>query len=770
MSKLDEVRAAVAKAGVPTALAIPTKRGSKGRKKTAPEKPENLEEAWTKAQHELKELRSKRTDLEGRLRKALASFQSEKQAHEKLKRACEQTEEVLAKLRKAIGAGKDSRASELPGRVSALKVKLGEIEAEKLASEGRERLLQQQLEGLQQEIQAKEAEIDRLQREAEPLILEGGTALIEAPPTAGGQIADQEGQGEAGWSQVDEVVPTFFTSFVTTESLQAVKERYSNWVLGFGPYRRARSNRLSQGVNADWGVVDLLATPPVKLEGESGTSLDIRDTEDGWVVRFVHPDWQFEGTAWWNIARVSADEDGVRVEHAMIRLTGAHAQRPGTSTIPNILKDLFPTAEKPYPWEDFRGEHKLIHRGNARIFVEGVLLNKERDLPVVVVSSCRQSHAQLVKPENLAKALMGLAVVFVVDPDEPFLLSDELEQQGFGKRMYSCFDGGVRMYLPGLNQTSDPFRHTLWARSFLEKKEPGELIKLITRRVAAHSVGLRVPQGFGRIIEDHDLKVVTEASSKMIGAKDADQILAFQKQVKALTEALDRARNEAQQLPSLRQENLELKGDLETLYELDHQRKEEVNLLKRELDESSRRIFNLKSQKELIEQMAKESSEAASAFRPELIDGVLRGDWSPICGYLRLLQARYPDRLVVLESAFESAQDCEIEFREKAESLLYTLVTDYYDARVDDGDEEAAAHRVFGKDLYAPNEGEFLSVAGARARTFVYEGEEVCMLEHLKITKGLEKHTSRKVFRTYFYWDGQRKKIVIGHVGRHLPE
>ena len=116
MSKLEDIRAAAVKAGVPTALTIPTKRTYRGGKhpKTTSEKPANSEEALTKAHLELKDARSKRIDLEGRLRKALANLNDEKEEVARLKRLNDQTEEVLAKLRKAIGAGKDSKAKDLP--------------------------------------------------------------------------------------------------------------------------------------------------------------------------------------------------------------------------------------------------------------------------------------------------------------------------------------------------------------------------------------------------------------------------------------------------------------------------------------------------------------------------------------------------------------------------------------------------------------------------------------------------------------------------------
>lgn len=773
MSKLEDIRAAAVKAGVPTALTIPTKRTHRGGKhpKTTPEKPANNEEALTKAHLELKDARSKRIDLEGRLRKALANLKDEKEEVARLKRLNDQTEEVLAKLRKAIGAGKDSKAKDLPGRVSVLMVKLGEIEAEWSAAKGREILLQQQLEVLQQEVEAKSAEISRLRAEAEPIILEGGTAqTLEARTKSVGPEVATLTQSEGNWSQVDEVVPTFFTSFVSTEAIEAVKERYCNWVIGRGPYARARSNRVDQGVNPSWTLGDLIGAPPVQLEGTAGTSVDIRGTDGGWVLRFVHPDWQFEGTAWWNIARISKHHEGVQVEHALIRLTGAHAQRPSTNSVPNVLKDLFSTVGNPYPWEDFRGLHKTINSDNIQIFVEGVLLNDERNLPVVVVSPCRQSKEFLIRPEELAKSLVGLAVVFVADPDDPFLLTNELELHGFERRAFSCWDGAVRMYLPGLSKAGDPYRHALWPRPYLEKKSPIDRAKLITRRVAAHSVGLRVPQGFGRLIEDHDLKVVTENSSRMgVSGEAADQIRAFRDQVKALNEALERTRNEAHQLPALRKANLDLQEDVNLLLEYDRQSKDELKQLRVELEESGKRLHTLRVQKELAQEMAREAVSTTGSFRKELIDGILRKDWSPICAYLRLLQARYPDRLVVLDRAWETAEDCEIEFREKAEALLYTLVTDYYLAKMDNGDDEAIAHRVFPRDSYAPNEGDFLSPQGIKSRTFEYEGREVCMLEHLKITKAKERYTSRKVFRTHFYWDGQGKKIVIGHVGRHLP-
>lgn len=69
---------------------------------------------------------------------------------------------------------------------------------------------------------------------------------------------------------------------------------------------------------------------------------------------------------------------------------------------------------------------------------------------------------------------------------------------------------------------------------------------------------------------------------------------------------------------------------------------------------------------------------------------------------------------------------------------------------------------------YAAKESESVSnnKEAARKRTFRFAGEDHMMVKHLKI--GV-KDSSVESIRVHFEWFADRKLIVIGHCGPHIP-
>jgi hypothetical protein len=131
---------------------------------------------------------------------------------------------------------------------------------------------------------------------------------------------------------------------------------------------------------------------------------------------------------------------------------------------------------------------------------------------------------------------------------------------------------------------------------------------------------------------------------------------------------------------------------------------------------------------------------------------------------LRTIATIFPDRVIVLDSAYESAQDSSaFRHRKKAFSLLWTLCTDYWKA-LTSGHGDGEAKQCFGA-AFAAKESETLSSAGRRRRTFTYGGAEFLMEKHLKIGVADSK---AETLRVHFEWLGDRKQILIGYCGGHL--
>lgn len=134
---------------------------------------------------------------------------------------------------------------------------------------------------------------------------------------------------------------------------------------------------------------------------------------------------------------------------------------------------------------------------------------------------------------------------------------------------------------------------------------------------------------------------------------------------------------------------------------------------------------------------------------------------------LSLASVILADRIVVLSSAKDSAGKLDYVSKRgrRLLTLLLKLGTAYYDALVEKGD--SVARKVFSPAEYSACESDAVkSGANRRSREFVYDGNAVCMEQHLRI--GTSSDTSVTI-RCYFAWIAQAGKIVIGHCGEHLP-
>ena len=134
---------------------------------------------------------------------------------------------------------------------------------------------------------------------------------------------------------------------------------------------------------------------------------------------------------------------------------------------------------------------------------------------------------------------------------------------------------------------------------------------------------------------------------------------------------------------------------------------------------------------------------------------------------LRTVADLFPNRIVVLPSAYESADKVDRNFKRggKLLKLLLKLGTDYFDVLTEKGD--SAARKVFSPSEYSACESDKVRTGDlGRLRVFVYNGAQIRMEQHLKI--GIAANTS-VTLRCYFAWIAQEKKFVIGYCGEHLP-
>jgi hypothetical protein len=321
----------------------------------------------------------------------------------------------------------------------------------------------------------------------------------------------------------------------------------------------------------------------------------------------------------------------------------------------------------------------------------------------------------------------------------------------------SCYDGGVRLFHPGLSQNSDPYKHTLWLRSFLEKKPLPVRSKIIANSIAASVVGSRVPPSFARLIEDFDVQAARSKTAHMAAFGDAaGQILAFENQVKILDEALASSRAEASVIPGLRRELETYKSNANIYLEACDEAERGRDYFKDELDKTRRLLFNLRTQLN-----TKESGPTEVVIPiPETYDELPQ--W---------VEAHLAGHLVLHPRAKKGLKDADYENIEQVYRALILLGNEYRGMRMGlEGftselfDSRCAELELeFGRSITPSRAGEFHE--DYFAKWPVGSENEEFIEFHLR--KGTSKET-RYCLAIYFFWDSRDSQVVVCWMPSHL--
>ena len=103
--------------------------------------------------------------------------------------------------------------------------------------------------------------------------------------------------------------------------------------------------------------------------------------------------------------------------------------------------------------------------GDARRLID-IIWHEDRNLPLIVVSDDNEGPITSDFDESLAYDLSGLALVAHIDSAVAWAITNERGAD------WSCFNGAVRVYWPGLTARSRPLRHPLWTKySLLRSSE-----------------------------------------------------------------------------------------------------------------------------------------------------------------------------------------------------------------------------------------------------------------------------------------------------------
>jgi len=380
---------------------------------------------------------------------------------------------------------------------------------------------------------------------------------------------------------------------------------------------------------------------------------------------------------------------------------------------------------------------KRLDESSAAAFLMEVE-REARQYPIVVVSANREG-VYPVQPERLRSLLVGIAEVVEVPVGVDTF---KVEQIVSGR--YGAWGGAINvLFQARLGDRGVYCERTLYRPTDLAdltadgKNLDSEILATVTHRT-------NLPYSWKHI----SLEVVSQA------------VLRSQ-----LTASIQRAKNsdEANEYAALLEE-----ADKELLA-----KDGEVATLRQELDDKASLAHRLQADIDGLKHAlnGRQSSGDATedelaAIRPlrDAVASLVEGDPS-LEQSLTIISTFFPDRIVVLDSAYDSAQDSkEFMYGKRAFDLLWSFVNDYWSALAG-GQGDMIGKQAFGANDYAQNEGEALSKAGKKRRTFNYRGTDILMEKHLKI--GI-KDSAAETLRVHFEWVAAEKRLVIGHCGKHL--
>lgn len=455
-------------------------------------------------------------------------------------------------------------------------------------------------------------------------------------------------------------------------------------------------------------------------------------------IQLSHADDQVSGRRWVTEIGLSQDNADAPVHCTFLLKTdevSARVTTPIQVTRPRLIEQLVQSCN---PSSDTPGlKVKKLNEESASAFLFEVE-RQERRSPIVLVSASHDGKF-FVTPERVRSLLVGIADVVEVPHGV-----NTFEIEKILGRQYGAWGGAINIIFQSRQRSGSNFCET----SLYRPKDLDDLIEngknVESEILAAVTHRTNLPYSWRHISLDIVNRAILRAqlSRSIQHAKQNDELTEY---TALLIEADKEIRTKVDEVASLRSEIEE----------------RDVELRKLQAD-----IAGLKYALSGRQSTSETNEDDISALAPlrEAVSALVAGN-PTLEQSLTLISALFPDRIVVLESAYDSAQEsCMFRHSKKAFELLWNLANGYWEA-LENGKGDMHAKTVFGHNAYAQNEGEALSSGGKKRRTFMYRGQDLEMHKHLKI--GV-KDSAAETLRIHFEWLADEKRIVIGHCGKHL--
>lgn len=517
------------------------------------------------------------------------------------------------------------------------------------------------------------------------------------------------------------------------DAAEAVKEIVMGWLHAKG--LDVPEGAADIAVPAGWTAADEPdAAKAVRFLGLSGAQ------GAAWAVEADELDGEFSRRRWHTRIGLAPAGDGgcilnVQVSHYAVNGFFGYQRNPLPS-VPRVVRDILASGKLD------------VRIGASRVSVEEIYLDADalkrdfmpsltdraRCLPIVLMTTDDDGKTPVWDATELASKLVGMATVYVIDMRDGALVQafrDLLPDRTPAGR-YRIGRSAEMVYRPGID---------------LSTEDSLSACTLFTRhRVERYAAGGR--DGF--------INVLMQGLGRGIDSRPGD--------VAGIGDVLwlrSRAESERQG------ERIErLRSDAEAWEEIATDQERSYSDATAKVDELTRTVQRLEGEKRALErkaaQCAAPSHDDGAARVAECLQVIPRD----LADLLKLAHSIWPDRIVVLPEAMDSAKSYDGNLAEEWD-IVRGAATALYGLLFEDDDCEGRVADEFQR--RTGYELTFSESSATRARADLmkmrernYGGRTVDISAHIK------GRSQKNTFRLHFYIDRENELIVIGHAGCHM--
>lgn len=459
-----------------------------------------------------------------------------------------------------------------------------------------------------------------------------------------------------------------------------------------------------------------------------------------WAVETDELDGEFSRRRWHTRIGLAPAGDGgcilnVQVSHYAVNGFFGY-QRSPLPSVPRVVRDILADGGLDVRIGTSRvsAEEIYLDADTLRGDFMPSLTDRARCLPIVLMTTDDDGKTPVWDATELASKLVGMATVYVIDMRDGSLVQafrDLLPDRTPAGR-YRIGRSAVMVYRPGIDLSTEESLSacTLFTRHRIERYAAGGCDGFINVLM----------QGLGRGIDAR--------SGDVAGIGDVLWL---------------RSRAD---IDGLRAEIARLRSDAEAWEEIATDQERSYSDATAKVDELTRTVQRLEGEKRALErkaaQCAAPSEDDGAARVAECLQAIPRD----LTDLLKLARSIWPNRIVVLPEAMDSAKSYDGNLAEEwdivrgAATALYGLLFE------DDGCEGQVADEFQRRTGY---ELTFSESSATRARVDLmkmrersYCGRTVDISAHIK------GRSQKNSFRLHFYIDRENELIVIGHAGCHM--